>query len=80
MSKKLKEENQQLKKIIADTLWMARRYAHNRSTFAPSTVNEAIDLAAAYGIEIDPDVDMGMYADDGMLGKWNPETKNFEKG
>ncbi len=65
--------------IIRDILWMARRYADNRMTFAPSTVNEAIDKAKALGIEIHGDVDVGMYARDGQLGSWNSEKQRFEK-
>lgn len=74
----LKKENQQLKQIIRETLPLARRYAHNRSTFAPTAVNEAIDKALELGVELfngdDP-----QYADDGDFGKWNPKTKKFEK-
>lgn len=33
----------QLKKMIEDVLWMARRYAHNRSTYAPSMVREVFE-------------------------------------
>lgn len=68
-----------LKNIIINTLWMARRYAHNRCTYAPTAVNEAIDECKELGIHIDPDTELGMYADDGMFGQWNPEIKRFEK-
>ena len=38
---KLQQENETLKRIIKDTFWMARRYAHGRHTYAPSMVREA---------------------------------------
>lgn len=79
MGKKLKEENKQLRKIIAETIWMARRYADKRSTMAPKTLNECLDLALNLGIKIDSDPTMkGFYAEDGMFGEWNPETRNFK--
>ena len=31
---------ERLEYIVSETLWMDRRYANGRSTFAPSTVNE----------------------------------------
>lgn len=66
--------------IILETLCYARRYAHNRASFAPSVVNEAIDAALGYGIKIQPDSDpeIGMYARDYHLGKWNPKRQKFE--
>lgn len=70
----------QLESIIRETLWMARRYAHGRSTYAPRMFNEAYDTAKSLGINIAPDAINGSdYADDGMFGRWNPSTKNFEK-
>ena len=70
-----------LEYIITETIWMARRYANKRQTFAPSTVNECIDLALKMGVEIAPDsVDgINMYANDGGLGKWVPNCACFEK-
>jgi hypothetical protein len=69
-----------MEEIIRETLWMARRYAHGRSTYAPSTVNQCIDTALKLGIEITADhVVGGMYADDGMFGKWNPSIGQFQK-
>lgn len=64
--------------IIIETLWMARRYADGRMTFAPTTVNECIDAAIKLGIDIQPDND-DMYATDGTLGKWDPKRGKFEK-
>jgi hypothetical protein len=70
-----------LEHIIRETLWMARRYAHKRQTFAPTTVNECIELALKMGVEIAPDTVDGieLFADDGGLGKWLPEHHKFEK-
>ncbi len=59
-----------LRTIIQETLWMARRYADGRCTYAPSTVNEAIDAALALGLHITTDADGTMYAKDGQLGQW----------
>lgn len=75
----LERENAMLKEIVRETLWMARRYAHNRITFAPTVVNELIDALSELGIEISYDIDIGKYCDDGMLGKWNKEKREFEK-
>ena len=63
--------------IVRETLWMARRYADQRMTFAPTTVNEAIDTALAMGIEIQDDNDIGRYARDGQLGNWMPAKGAF---
>lgn len=66
----MSERESQMEYIIRETLWMARRYAHGRRTFAPSTVNECINLALKLGIKIDPDTVDGieMYARDGDFG------------
>lgn len=37
---KLTKENKNLKYIIQEIFWMARRYAHGRHTYAPSIVRE----------------------------------------
>jgi hypothetical protein len=74
----LRRENEKLKSLLGETLWMARRYADGRSTYAPSIVNESIDFAVSLGVRIDPD-DGKMYASDGDFGNWNPETKRFSK-
>ena len=39
---KLQEKCEKLEEIIRNTLWMARRYADQRSTYAPSVVNISI--------------------------------------
>lgn len=78
---KMSKKEYALSEIIKDILWMARRYAHNRSSYAPWLINTRIDQALKLGIEIEKDTVDGieMYADDGMLGKWNPEKRRFEK-
>ena len=74
-------ENDSLRHIIKETLPYARRYCDNRCTFAPSVVNECIDIAKKYGIELEPDkvLDDRDYAKDGMLGSWNPASQRFVK-
>lgn len=67
---KLTDENAKLKNIVESTLWMARRYAHKRATYAPAMVNECIDTAINMGLRINNDERIGMYADDEMFGKW----------
>lgn len=73
---KLAEENEKLRNIIQETLWMARRYADGRSTYAPSMVNENIMKAYELGIELDGPIEPD-FAKDGMFGEWNPETRSF---
>ncbi len=42
------------RKAITDILWMARRYANERKTYAPSLFNDAYDyLRAEFGNDID---------------------------
>jgi len=71
------KENEQLKDIIRQTLWMARRYADGRSTYAPAMVNECIMKANKLGIELDGPIEPE-FAKDGMFGEWNPETRGFD--
>lgn len=81
--KKLKEENEILKKIIKDTLWMAQRYADGRSTYAPSMVNLAIHKLDGLGLAHlhvgDPAAEYKRFARDGMYGEWCSITKRFIK-
>ena len=37
------EEKKQIASLIADIVWMARRYADGRMTYAPSMFNDAYD-------------------------------------
>ena len=70
-----------LKEIIQETIWMARRYANNRRSYATSTVNEYIDIALKLGVNIKPDLvdGIGMYANDADLGRWDPAEQAFFK-
>lgn len=44
-----------IKHAIKDIIWMARRYANGRQTYAPSNFNDAYDiLRAEFGDDIDP--------------------------
>lgn len=83
MIKKLKEENEILKEIIRDTLWMAQRYADGRSTYAPYVLNMAIHkldgLGLAYLHVGDPAAEHRRFANDGMFGKYDPVNKVFVK-
>ena len=53
---RLREENQQLRRIINEIHWMARRYATGRKSYAPSMFNDAIKIAIDLGCDIGPDV------------------------
>ncbi len=55
-TKKLEEEI--LRRIIKETFWMARRYAHSRQTGSPSTVRECYRLLEKYFPELLPDDDI----------------------
>jgi hypothetical protein len=37
-----KSDEKKLQAAIEDILWMAARYAHGRSTYAPSTVRDSV--------------------------------------
>jgi hypothetical protein len=65
--------------VMREVIWMARRYADGRSTYAPTTVNETIDYLLSKGMTIEADTTIGMYARDGDLGEWNRERQRFEK-
>lgn len=67
-NERFKKENKKLRKIIADTIWMARRYADGRQTYSVSMVNDAIDSCKELGIEVKEDhtlINKGIYATDG---------------
>ena len=42
---------EKLKKALDDVIWMSARYAHGRSTYAPTLVRDAVALRR----EVDPD-------------------------
>ena len=39
----LEDENKMLRRCLRDTLWMARRYANGRSTYAVQQYNQTIE-------------------------------------
>jgi hypothetical protein len=45
-----------LRRVVQDTFWMARRYANGRSTYAPTTVNIALEALAGIGQIISADM------------------------
>ena len=49
------DEIKDLRSIIRDTLWMARRYADGRQSYSVDMVNNSIDLAESLGIKINDD-------------------------
>ena len=64
----MKPREQELEKIIIDTIWMARRYADGRKTYAVEMVNDAINNCVRLGLDIKPDhtlINSGSYATDG---------------
>lgn len=82
--KQIEEENEALRYIVAQTLWMARRYADGRSSYATAMFNDSVyelDRAGlAHLFTGDPAEDYKRFADDGMLGKYDPKTRTFNKG
>ena len=55
-SKEAQERIEKLEFVIQHTFWMARRYAHGRSTYAPSLVRECYQVLKQLGIKINHDV------------------------
>lgn len=76
---KLRQENSRLKYILKETLWMARRYADGRSSYAVSQFNEAIHELDLMGLSKlnpgDPAENGKRFADDGMFGYYDPTSK-----
>ena len=82
-----------LKSVVHSIMWMASRYAHNRNTYAPSQFNCAVMSLDEVGLShlwegtthveyIETGLrttDHQRYVNDGMFGKWNPETRRFVK-
>jgi hypothetical protein len=81
--RKIEEENQALKYIVEQTLWMARRYADGRMTYAVSMFNDAVHELDRAGLSHlftgDPAENYKRFADDGMFGKYDVETRNFKR-
>jgi len=59
---------EKLERIIRDTFWMARRYANQRHTYAPTVINDALKQLTLLGIGVHPD---NTLLEDGNS---NPET------
>lgn len=53
--KELERENEDMRQIIKDIFWMARRYAHGRHTYAPGIIRDAYKYITLKGIKIDHD-------------------------
>lgn len=81
--KKLRDENEDLKMIILDVMWMAFRYVDGRSTYAPHMFNMAVHKLDSLGLSHlyagDTAFENRRFAKDGMFGEWNPELKTFIK-
>ena len=58
-----------LESVVLAIWWLARRYAHNRRTYAVGQYNDAMRKMQELGIHVDPDpVDGTIWATDGDLG------------
>ena len=71
-----------LKSLVKDTLWMARRYAHGRSSYAVSMYNQSVHRLDAIGLDsllVPDNVDGKRFADDGMFGEYDPATRRYVK-
>lgn len=75
--KKLQTQNEYFKEAVAEIWWMARRYANGRSTYAPHQFNTVTQSLRDFGLLTGTD-NGELWASDGDLGEWNPETKKFE--
>ena len=65
----LADENATLRQLLADTLWMAQRYADGRSTYAVGMYNDAAHTLLRLGFPLRPDPTTGtIWAKDGMFG------------
>ena len=57
----------ELVKIIDDILWMAARYAHGRSTYAPDMVREAVSKMQKLVPNWQPKKDLAIHAPEDTL-------------
>lgn len=68
----LERENAELRGIVEEVLYMARRYADGATSTAPVTVNNCIRRAEGLGIVLPPDAVLrdpaGRFATDGVYG------------
>lgn len=53
--KEMQDRIDKLEKIIVDTFWMSRRYAHGRRTYAPAMVRWSYKMLKLMDIEIKHD-------------------------
>ena len=60
-----KTKFERLSQDFISIYWMARRYADMRSTYAPSSYNDAARNAVSLGVKL-PEMEEGMLARDGM--------------
>ena len=65
-------ERDALRGIVRDTLWMARRYADGRRTYAVGMCNDAIAKAAELGLTFEDKPDVPFIARDGDGPDWQP--------
>jgi len=69
----LERENAELRGIVEQVLYMARRYADGTTSTAPHTVNTCIRKAGELGIVLPPDTTLqdpaGRLVTDGSLGR-----------
>lgn len=65
----------ELEYCIKRVMWMAQRYANERSTYAPSDFNEALDICRGLGVE---GIESIEYAIDGCFGEWDAAMQRFK--
>src|SRR5690606_38411928 len=71
-------DNNELRRILADVLWMAQRYADGRHSYATSTLNQAVRDAAALGVRLNPTVDRIVFARDAMAKDQAAGVRSFD--
>lgn len=80
--REIKRENEVLRSIVQNTLWMARRYADGRMSYAVSTYNDAVhaldDEGLGHLLKPEPEhLGAARFANDGMFGTYDPETRRY---
>lgn len=74
-ARRLRVENEVLRRIVADLHWMARRYAHGRSSYAVGLLNDHTRALLGLGVKLNPTGDNTIWATDGQFGP-PPEAKD----
>lgn len=64
--KRLLAENADLRTIVGDLHWMARRYADSRRSYAAPLFNHATRTLLRLGVKLDPTTDGIVWARDGL--------------